>query len=140
MITAIRVISIACATLLAAAALSPGASAQPRTKPLPPWTRGVPKVKRDQALKHYRAGNEHFSRSLYAQALPDYEKAVALWSHPAFLYNLGVCQLHLKRPLEAQKSFTRALRFGPKPLGPGRGQLQQHHLATQRREWGGIAI
>lgn len=82
-----------------------------------PWAKGVSEENREKALALYKTGNGHFEESRYSQALAEYLKAIVHWDHPAIRYNMAVCYINLDRTMEAFESLTKALQYGPEPLG-----------------------
>ncbi len=82
-----------------------------------PWGKGVSEANKKQALSFYKRGNAHFEESRYAQALTEYLQAIRRWDHPAIRFNMAVCYINLKRPMEAYRNLRSALRFGAAPLG-----------------------
>src|SRR5690606_33892538 len=59
-----------------------------------PWAEGVPFEAQVQARDLCMEGNVLLRDTLFAQAAAKLEEAVALWAHPAFLYNLALARIH----------------------------------------------
>ena len=84
-----------------------------------PWRVGVSSEQQAEALRLFEEGNASFVRSEYAVALAAYESAIAHWDHPAILFNMTVCLVHLDEPVAALEALQRALRYGQGPLDDG---------------------
>ncbi len=65
----------------------------------------------------FDAGNGHFERSSFGNALKEYRKAIAHRDHPAIPYNMAVCLINLDQPIEAYEHLTKAMKYGEAPLG-----------------------
>jgi len=82
-----------------------------------PWNVGVTQEQRDAAQPLFEAGNEHFERSSYGNALKEYREAIVHRDHPAIRYNMAICLINLDQPIEAYEQLQHALQFGDAPLG-----------------------
>jgi tetratricopeptide (TPR) repeat protein len=82
-----------------------------------PWAAGVSKSNQTRALELFKKGNGFFEETKYTDALAEYEKALKLWDHPNIQYNLTICLIQIRQPLEAWDHLEKALRFGEAPLG-----------------------
>jgi tetratricopeptide (TPR) repeat protein len=72
----------------------------------------------NDAASWFNLGVTFSSREMYAEAAPCYEKALRNAKTSYFLdaaCNLGICELRLKRYVEAQATFREILRFGGNP-------------------------
>jgi tetratricopeptide (TPR) repeat protein len=99
-----------------------------------PWSAGVPADRQQQALALYQDGNQFFEQDQFRDALERYEKALALWDHPAIRYNAAICLINLDRPVDAYEDLISAMRFGDAPLGADlykQGQSYEKLLARQ---------
>jgi len=102
-----------------------------------PWAAGVSAENQTAALDLYNEGAKTFSEADYKSALETYNKALALWDHPAIRYNIAVCLINLDRPVEAYDNLEKAMRFGEAPLGPDlwkQGQSYKKLLAARVAE------
>lgn len=82
-----------------------------------PWFQGVSRADRIAARDHFLEGNKFLRDGLFAPAAEAYKKALTLWKHPAFFYNLTITQLSLVRPIAAHTSILKALEHGAAGLG-----------------------
>lgn len=83
-----------------------------------PWADGVSEADQTAALELFRAGNELFAQSEYADAASKYREALGHWDHPAIHGNLAVSLIHLDDPLQAFAHVELALRWGAQPFEP----------------------
>jgi tetratricopeptide (TPR) repeat protein len=98
-----------------------------------PWSKGVSKLNQTKALALFKEGNDLYADAKYTDALVRYEKAVKLWDHPSIQYNLALCLVNIRQPLDAWDHLERALRFGEDPLGKrlfGEAQTYLHLLES----------
>lgn len=63
------------------------------------------------------AGNTLFLEKQYAQALAEYQAAIAQWDHPSIRFNIVRTLIRLERPVDASDNLVHALRYGATPLG-----------------------
>jgi tetratricopeptide (TPR) repeat protein len=109
------------ATLAALICAAPQAYADKKSKPKAggdePFSDGVSKARQDQAIALFEAGNKLFEEEKYPDALDQYEKAIKKWDHPKIEFNLALCYVRIKKPLEAFDHIERALQYGKDPLG-----------------------
>lgn len=82
-----------------------------------PWAKDIDADRRATARRLHRLGNQAFGDARFAAALATYERALAVWDHPAIRYNMGECLLRMDRQVEAAHNFGLAIRFGVAPLG-----------------------
>lgn len=94
----------------------------------PPWARGVPLEIRKQAHGLFLEGNALIEDGLFGKAAARYERALALWDHPAFHYNLGIARMNLDQIIEAHERFREARRHGSQPIGQDRYKQAQVYL------------
>jgi hypothetical protein len=109
-------------------------------KPEKPWNRGVPMAQRLRARAIYHQGNSYLSIPLFAQAAEKYQEALALYPHPAIYYNLALAQLNLVQPVDAYRSFSRALEHGPGPISEEHHQRGLQYLERLEKQLGHIEI
>jgi hypothetical protein len=83
-----------------------------------PWYCGVSEDDKQRAMEIYEQGNQLFDDSLFLDAVTSYRDALALWDHPGIHYNLMLALVALDHAIEAYKSSTEALRYGPNALEP----------------------
>lgn len=81
-----------------------------------PWAQGVSQEAQASASAHFQEGNAQLENSLFVNAIESYERALALWSHPAIHYNLALALVNLKEPLRLRRHLREALRYGGQPL------------------------
>lgn len=104
------------------AALTPGVvQAQPRPNAIAktsetPWSRGVSEAAQQTALRLFREGNKLLEDAKYTEAFAKYEPALASWDHPSIRYNMALCLINMRQPLQAWNHLEQALRFGEGPL------------------------
>jgi len=82
-----------------------------------PWNRGVTEEQKLAAQPFFEAGNQHFERSSFGNALKEYRQAIAHRDHPAIRYNMAVCLINLDQPIEAYEQLQSAMQYGAAPLG-----------------------
>ena len=82
-----------------------------------PWEEGVAPVVQAEARALFREGTARLNEASFAPATASFEKALALWGHPAIHFNMAMAQVQLDRPLDARKHLIAAMAFGPEPLG-----------------------
>jgi hypothetical protein len=109
-------------------------------KPEKPWNRGVPMARRLRARVIYHEGNSYLSIPLFAQAAEKYQEALALYPHPAIYYNLALAQLNLVQPVDAYRSFSRALEHGPGPISEEHHRRGLQYLDRLEKQLGHIEI
>ena len=97
---------------------APSASPTPakKTDSTSPWSKGVSEETQDKALALFQQGNVFFAEERYTEAYPFYEKALKLWDHPSIRYNIGVCLIHMRQPLEAYDNLQQSMRYGESAL------------------------
>ncbi len=83
---------------------------------VPPWGVGVTDAQKASAHERLEAGNALFLEHKYADALVEYQRAVAAWDHPAIRFNIVRCLIQLDKPVEAFDNLTLALKYGAAPL------------------------
>jgi hypothetical protein len=108
------------AALAALICAAPQARADKKSKPHggdEPFSEGVSKARQDQAIALFEAGNKLFEEEKYPDALDQYEKAIKKWDHPKIEFNLALCYVRIKKPLDAWEHIQRALQYGKEPLG-----------------------
>jgi tetratricopeptide (TPR) repeat protein len=81
-----------------------------------PWARGVSEERKAEAKRHLDAGNVFLLDNQYREALAEYERAIAVWDHPAIRFNMVRALIALDRTLEAAESLDKALAYGASPL------------------------
>jgi tetratricopeptide (TPR) repeat protein len=81
------------------------------------WSVGVSKTRQKKATELFDAGNKLFEENKYTDALVEYEKAIQIWDNPNIEFNLAVCLLNIRQPLDAWDHLVLALRYGEEPLG-----------------------
>jgi hypothetical protein len=109
------------AALAALICAVPQAYADKKSKPKggdEPFSQGVSKAKQEQAIALFEDGNKLFEEEKYSDALDQYEKAIKKWDHPKIEFNLALCYVRIKKPLEAYEHLEHALQYGKEPLGP----------------------
>ena len=82
-----------------------------------PWYEDTTLAQREQARAIFLEGNRLLNVPSFARAAEEYKRAIEIWGHPAFYYNLVIAQLSLVKPIEAYASVKQALRYGPVALG-----------------------
>ncbi len=82
-----------------------------------PWSKGVPEAAQKRALQLFQEGNVFFEQAKYTEAVAKYEQALAVWDHPNIRFNMAVCLMNMRQPLDAWEHLKQALRFGDAPLG-----------------------
>jgi tetratricopeptide (TPR) repeat protein len=105
-----------------------------------PWVEGVSREQRQQANRIFQEGNALIREGLFAVAAEKYERALALWDHPGFRYNLAIAQINLDQSIEAYESFRHAIRFGAEPLGQDRHEQAQSYLTLLGNQLARIAL
>lgn len=105
-----------------------------------PWFQGVSRQQRIEAREHFREGNRFLRLGLFAPASEQYKKALALWKHPAFFYNLTITQLSLVQPIEAHSSILRALEHGAAGLGEDKYPRAQEYKERLESQLGKVVI
>jgi tetratricopeptide (TPR) repeat protein len=111
----VRVWLATCLALWTFASAPAGADVHTETDT--PWSKGVSKANQSKALALFKEGNDLYGEQKYSDALVPYEKAIKLWDHPSIQYNLALCLMNIRQPLEAWDHLERALRYGEGPLG-----------------------
>ena len=97
---------------------APRAHADSRSKrPVTPWSEGVPEASQNRALQMFQQGNVLLEQMKYTEAVARYEQALAVWDHPNIRFNMALCLMNMRQPLQAWDQLKRALRFGDAPLG-----------------------
>jgi tetratricopeptide (TPR) repeat protein len=81
-----------------------------------PWAAGVSNDRKRDAQKLLEDGNKLFIAKDYKAALATYEKAIAVWDHPAIRFNIVRSLVQLDRPIEAFDHLELALEYGAAPL------------------------
>jgi hypothetical protein len=109
-------VAVAIGCVLIAALTGSAVRAEPKPAPTP-WSRGVPEVSQQRALKLFREGNVFFEQSKYTEAVAIYEQALTAWDHPNIRFNMAICLVNMRQPLVAWNHLQQALRFGDAPLG-----------------------
>jgi tetratricopeptide (TPR) repeat protein len=108
------------AALAALICAAPQARADKKSKPHggdEAFSQGVSKARQDQAIALFEEGNKLFEEEKYPDALDQYEKAIKKWDHPKIEFNLALCYVRIKKPLDAWEHIERALQYGKDPLG-----------------------
>ena len=102
-----------------------------------PWNAGISTAQKEAAQPFFEAGNEHFERSSFGNALKEYRQAITFRDHPAIRYNMAICLINLDQPIEAYEQLESALQFGEAPLGKAlfkEGQTYRKLLLGQLAE------
>lgn len=94
----------------------PPASGKKGADSTSPWSKGVSEDTQDKAISLFQQGNVFFAEERYTEAFPFYEKALKLWDHPSIRYNMGVCLIHMRQPLEAYDNLQQSMRYGESAL------------------------
>lgn len=81
-----------------------------------PWARGVTDEQKAEAKRHLEAGNTLLLENQYREALAEYDRAIAVWDHPAIHFNRVRALIALDRTLDAADSLDKALAYGAAPL------------------------
>lgn len=81
-----------------------------------PWAVGVSAERQRRATELLDAGNQLLFEFLFAEALAQYEKAIAEWDHPAIRFNMAVSLYNVGKLVEANAHLERALQYGAAPL------------------------
>ncbi len=89
----------------------------PTPTPPQPWNAGVTEAQKEAAQPFFDAGNGHFERSSYGNALKEYRRAIEHRDHPAIRYNMAVCLINLDQPILAYEELGKAMKYGAAPLG-----------------------
>lgn len=105
-----------------------------------PWGEGVPYDVQVKARDLFMEGNVLMRDTLFAGAAAKYEQAIALWSHPAFHYNLALARIHLDQPILAYESMRDALQHGAAPLGQDRHDHARSYLQLLRNQLAEIEV
>jgi tetratricopeptide (TPR) repeat protein len=84
--------------------------------PDPPWVDGVSEPQKAAARALLDEGNALFLAHRYAEALEVYQRATAVWDHPAIRFNIVRCLIQLDRPVEASENLELTLAYGAAPL------------------------
>jgi hypothetical protein len=95
--------------------------------PVKPWEEGVSRADQTRARALFDEGNALLIQGNVIQALVRYERAVAIWDHPAIRFNMAIVLIKLDRPIEAYQSIERALRHGPDALEPSEYAQAQNY-------------
>jgi tetratricopeptide (TPR) repeat protein len=85
--------------------------------PKRPWAKNVSQDTQRRSREAYAAGNQAFAKKSYAIALQHYQRAVALWKHPAIQFNLAQCLMKLGDKPKSYHQLVAAMRYGEAPLG-----------------------
>jgi hypothetical protein len=105
-----------------------------------PWADGVPYEVQVKARDLFMEGNVLLRDTLFAAAAAKYEQAIALWTHPAFHYNLALARIHLDQPILAYESMRAAVQHGPTPLGQDRHDHARSYLQLLRNQLAEIEV
>ncbi|MCG8419775.1 MAG: PEGA domain-containing protein [Proteobacteria bacterium] len=105
-----------------------------------PWNRGVSREQRKVARQIFLDGNRLLEIPSFRRAADQYRRALELWPHPAFYYNLTIAQLNLVQPIEAYRSLAEALRYGVAPLGPDKHAQALEYRARLDEQLGRVVI
>lgn len=95
-----------------------------------PWSQGVSKADQQQATELFAAGNALFEQSKYTEAAAQYERALEKWDNPKIEYNLVLCLLNMRQPLDAWDHLESALEYGEDGLGKRLFDDAQSHKTT----------
>jgi tetratricopeptide (TPR) repeat protein len=106
--------------LVVAATTAPAAHAEGKhaeTRSVTPWSKGVSEAAQKRALALFQDGNAYLEQEKYTEAVAKYEQALAAWDNPNIRFNMAICLINMRQPLEAWDHLQQALRFGEAPLG-----------------------
>jgi len=95
---------------------------------------------REAAGDHYARGTDHAARREYEAALREFNDAYAKSPHFAVLYNIGLCQVALGRPLDAIEALSRYLRDGQEQVPPSRRAQVEAQVALLEARLAEISI
>jgi tetratricopeptide (TPR) repeat protein len=84
-------------------------------------------------LKLFSEANRALNTGLFGAALAKYQEALKSWEHPAIYYNMALAQMNLDQPIEVEKSLTKAIAYGPKPLEKDKFEHAQQYLAVNAK-------
>lgn len=115
----------------------PTATGSPNEKP---WSQGVSKADQQRATELFAAGNVLFEQSKYTEAAAQYEKALEKWDNPKIEYNLVLCLLNMRQPLDAWDHLESALEYGEDGLGKRLFDDAQSHKTTLESTLGLIDV
>jgi hypothetical protein len=105
-----------------------------------PWAKGVSKDRQDAALRAFSEANKHLNKGLFVAALEKYKEALKSWEHPAIYYNMALAQMNLDQPIEVEKSLTKAIAYGPKPLEKDKFEHAQQYLLINAKQLAWIDV
>jgi tetratricopeptide (TPR) repeat protein len=95
---------------------------------------------RAEAGGHFDRGIELIQKHAYEEALLEFERAYALSSDDAVLYNLGMAQIAVNQPVEAVATLTRYLESASThPSAEERARIEAE-LARQRARIGSLVL
>lgn len=105
-----------------------------------PWEQGSTPAQREQAHETFSAGNDHFFKREYAQALELYEQALAQFDHPRIRLAAAEVLVLLGRPEEAQLQLDAALKYGAAPFDPDEYSRAQELSKTLAKQLGTLVV
>ena len=105
-----------------------------------PWNDGVTKEQKAKAQPFFDAGNDYFERSMYSKALVEYRKALEVRDHPAIRYNVAVCLINLRLPIEAHENLVLAMQYGEAPLAKGLFKEGTTYMSLLQGQLGKVVI
>jgi tetratricopeptide (TPR) repeat protein len=80
------------------------------------WSKGVPEAAQKRAIQLFHEGNALFDQQIYTEAFAKYEQALAAWDNPSIRFNMALCLINMRQPLQAWDHLQRALQFGDAPF------------------------
>src|SRR5262249_22448748 len=72
-----------------------------------------------RASELFAAGNVLFEQSKYTEAAAQYEQALEKWDNPKIEFNLVLCLVNMRQPLDAWDHLESALEYGEDGLRKG---------------------
>ncbi len=105
-----------------------------------PWNSGVTEEQKAKAKPFFDAGNDYFERSMYSKALIEYRKALEFRDHPAIRYNVAVCLINLRLPIEAHENLVVAMQYGEAPLAEGLFKEGKTYMSLLEGQLGKVVI
>ncbi len=119
--------------LMTMPAFAGSAIAQP-SEESQPWKKGVSDATRKEANALFREGNALLKDSRFKEAVVVYDKAIAIWDHPAIHYNLALALMSLDSPIRAHEALEKALRFDGRALERDKLNDARTHFKWTRQQ------